>query len=99
MSSTFCLLIEGLKFADFDILKPDGIQVVLEQDRACPIAKAFMLFILTFLETLLPIIAAVFDFDDFFAIEPVLDVITLGQDAALIPFADRLQWFAVGCGG
>ena len=54
-----------------------------------------MHLIFALLEALFPIIAADFELDDFCAIEPVLDLVALDVNAAVIPLADRLQWFVV----
>lgn len=73
--------------------------MILEQDRALPAAEALVLLLVlalavfAFFETRFPVITAVFDLNDLDAVEPVLDVVSFGDDAGLVPLTygfDRL---------
>ena len=55
-----------------------------------------MFGIFALLEALVPVVAADFDVDDLFTIEPMLDGVAVGEDTRMVPFADGVDWFAVG---
>src|SRR5258708_36313443 len=78
--------------ADLDIAIPDVVPVVLQIDPA-GFSRAVIAhrFELALLDQRFPLVAAPFILDDFLAVEPVLDVITVDKDAALVPLADRLR--------
>jgi hypothetical protein len=89
---------ERLEFADLHVSIPNIVVVVLQEDGTCPISETFVFPIFAVLEALFPVVTANFDLDDFLAIEPVLDVVAIGDNASVVPLPDGLQGFAFWSG-
>jgi len=72
--------------------------VVLQEERAWFGGKGGVLAILALAEAIDPVGAAILDLDNFDAVEPVFEVLALGDDAGEIPFPHWLEHFVVGAG-
>lgn len=65
-------------------------------DGAWPASEAFVLGVFACCESGVPFVAAVFDIQNLLTVEPMLDVVSFGDDAAAVPLADGIDWFVVG---
>src|SRR5262245_58796137 len=78
--------------SDFKVAEPDFIAVVLQENSCLELcAEAGDVLVLAFGDCLQQRRALQFVFDDLRAVQPMLDVLALDEDARLVELADGLE--------
>lgn len=84
---------------DFDVAEGDGAAVFLEEDVAVrKITEALNRVKFAFGDEFVELRRVAVVFENFFAVQPVLDVITFDDDEGVVPFADVVRLFIRGGG-
>ena len=88
-----------IQFTELEIAEPAFVLVIGQHDVARDfVAESGCILEFAFCDRLFQRWTSEFVDENFFAVQPMLDLASLNKDAREIPFADGLAWFVGGSG-